>query len=93
MSTNNFLRLKLKDFPDSVNGFNELFVKANLIPKRSEYKFYFLNDYYKYDINDLIIPHIKKDLIKKGCEEIKIFCEKIELKVNYIVLNHNFRKV
>ena len=91
MSTNNCLQIKLKDFPNSVACFNELFCKKNIIPNHSEYKFFFLKDCQKHDINDLIIPTLKKDLRSKGNEEIIIYCEKIDLKVKYIVLYHNFR--
>ena len=82
-----FITIDSKDFPNDINGINNLFRQANKIYGEFEYRYYLIlnmNLDVKAYISDLNIQSIKIDIANKS--NVQIFAEKLLIKVNYFVL-------
>ena len=81
-----FITIDSKDFPNDINGINNLFRQANKIYGEFEYRYYLIlnmNLDVKAYISDLNIQSIKIDIANKS--NVQIFAEKLLIKVNYFV--------
>ena len=86
MSSSMFITIDSKDFPNDINGINNLFRQANKIYGEFEYRYYLIlnmNLDVKAYISDLNIQSIKIDIANKS--NVQIFAEKLLIKVNYFV--------
>ena len=84
MTSKNSIIIKTKEFPNNIKAIDNLFQQVYKLNKELENRYYLLIDHeVKGYITDLNIDNIKIDLASKN--EIVIWAEKINLKVNYFL--------